>query len=301
MMFSTSESSLQEFQVSQRNLLIALLPVVLEHLKERRALTPQTLGILSDDYAAMDDAEVTHFLQDKLGHLQDYEQDLLLSPTYTPALTDRLRYMRVLQGNHLSSFQLHTLGQQVMSHQPTATVVTQGETDVQFAFPEVTVERFIKRLFLDKPIVREAFERLHGLAEQLPKSDYDRCLLQLRDPIWQSSADRSDLLSNQLLPQFLAADANAAEKLAIRLEAVTDFVRTYRPKSLEDLTRQLAALVESVKKDLDNIHNRGLFDDHLKVQYSDPEVRAHFDRQETRHQYHYWLTSAEDLLTVLTP
>jgi len=300
MMFSTSESSLQEFQVSQRNLLIALLPVVLEHLKERRALTPQTLGILSDEYGAMDDAAVTGFLHDKLGHLQDYEQDLLLSPTFTPATADRLRYMRVLQGNHLSSFQLHTLGQQVMSHQPTATVVTQGETDIQFPFPEVTVERFIKRLSLDKPIVREAFERLLGLVDQLTKSDYDRCLLQLRDPIWQSSADRSDLLANQLLPQFIAVDS-PSQKLAERLEAVTDFVRTYRPKSLEDLTRQLAALVESVKKDLDNIHNRGLFDDHLKVQYSDPEVRAHFDRQETRQQYHHWLTSAEDLLTVLAP
>jgi hypothetical protein len=299
MMVSTSESSLQEFQVSQRNLLIALLPVVLEHLREPRVLAPQTLGILSDEYASMDDDSVTAFLQDKLWHLQDYEQDLLLSPTFTPALPDRLRYMRVLQGNHLSSFQLHTLGQQVMSHQPKATVTTQGGSEIPFFFPEVTVERFIKRLFLDKPIVREAFERLHGLPEPLDKPVYDRCLLQLRDPIWQSSSGRGDLLSAQLLPVFIA-DTSAPEMIAERLEAVTDFVRTYRPKSIDDLTRQLAALVDSVKKDLDNIHNRGLFDDQLKVQYSDPEVRAHFNRQETRQQYDHWLSSAEDLLRVLS-
>ena len=65
-----------------------LLPMLAAELEKPRPLPPQVIKHLAGTYGVSRDG-VSEFLLTQLGTLEDYEIDLVLSPAFTPTLSDQ--------------------------------------------------------------------------------------------------------------------------------------------------------------------------------------------------------------------
>src|SRR5436305_15277405 len=64
-------------------------------LERPRELSPRVLNYISGNYDVENDG-VGAFLADQLPKLEDYEIDLILSPVFTPKLTDQAVFAEIL-------------------------------------------------------------------------------------------------------------------------------------------------------------------------------------------------------------
>ncbi|MFM7468723.1 MAG: hypothetical protein ACKO37_04410 [Vampirovibrionales bacterium] len=286
--------------ISAKNLLIALQPVVKQHLQSPRGLASQTQQQLADTYNCHDEAQEALFLQGKTvlkEPLLPYEWDILLSPSYTPSKEERLRYLLPMGLGHCSPFTLQQLIGYVTSQGIEGCLVRQDGSELRFPLPEPTIEGFITKLGLHKPLCPETGRLLLSHADWNTLTAYDQqgCLFALRQDIWQKTELRRNLLKETLLPIILQQPASTWNLL---LDTLTSHATSYRPKSLEDLLKQLHSVKASCEQDLEQVTARGFHHDEIKARYQDEEIIERLGQKNVQHQYQHWIHQTNQLLNV---
>jgi hypothetical protein len=249
------------FVEAPASLLNTLMAHITADLTAPRPINAQTLRCVCDEFAITEEG-FTEFVATTYPTLQDFELDVLFSPQLTPSLHDGERYMAIVGSQTLSGALLDQLIEQLANQALTMPVqLSHGQT-VALPLPEVLIERYVRRLGLDKALDAEFAAALE--ATTLPER-YPLLLTVARDPIFQKPFQQSALLA------LLKADPTAAEALVVYL---VDFMRTYRPDSFTGLHRQLLAYVDSCQKDQAAVTQHQFHHEELKASYEDSELQA---------------------------
>jgi hypothetical protein len=167
--------------------------------------------------------------------------------------------------------------------------LTPAGQNLPMALKEVTIERFVGRLYLERPIDPAVFAAVEA---SVPAADQPLTLVLVRKPGWQEGWRKA------LLKGFLSSTAKHHRFSQDKLIYLTDFLRTYRPGSFGDLNRQLASLIESCRTDLENVKGRSFHDAHLKEMYADAEAFDAAAQEEARQvtaTYNQMIAHAEAL------
>jgi hypothetical protein len=232
-------------------------------LSAPRAITQQVLQYLLAQHE-VEGALVLSWLRERLGSLESYEQDLLLSPLFTPDSQTRLEFEAVLGKGWLDGPEVETLERHLVGRGLRLTLLHEKEC-LEAPLPEVVIDRYLRLLHLDSELPLEA---LGALGE--PAAEIRACL---RDAAWHRPASRA------LLPGLIRAALSASSprgrpgapvcEFGTAVRFLTDFIRTYRPASHQECREFLGNLAEAYEIDLQH-HQSGLrsfFDEELKGSY----------------------------------
>jgi hypothetical protein len=266
-----------------------LIKKLAEDLSRERVITPQVQEYIINQYG-VNLEEFPSFFADRVPTLEDYELDLVFSPLFTPTLSDRAGYGVILGHEALGSDEVRGLIETLAQKPVYAHFLTGHRQNIPMALQEVTIERFVDRLYLDRPL-SEGLNALIG--EAVPMALQGELRMLARESVWQGSW-RQDLLA-AFLQLFHLQQSVSLEKVLF----LTDFVRTYRPGNLNDLQRQLDSMIQSCKQDLDNVQGRSFHDAHLKEMYADTEAfnaAAQAEAQAVSQNYQQMIVMAEALL-----
>lgn len=223
-------------------------------LSSSRILTPQVLQYLLAQHEVKG-SDVAAWLRERLEGLESYEQDLLLSPLFTPGFEDRIRFEDVLGERSIDGSEVEKLLERLAQRCLRLTLLHEGES-VESPLPLVLLERYVRLLHIDSELPGDAIAPFRPLSAEV------RC--QLRDRAWQRSGTRD------LLPTLLRAARSLGEDFSGYVRYLTDFVRTHRPLSREQCVAFLQNMARAYEEDLQS-HQRGVrpfFDEELKGSYA---------------------------------
>jgi hypothetical protein len=252
-----------------------------QDLSAPRVMLEQVVNYLHDRFEAPS-AELDIFFQEKFPKLEDYEVDLAFSPQCTPSWNNRLEYIPVLGAHHLLPEEVALVKQQLAdAHLTMRFKAPDSGFEVDAPVHEVFIERYVNLLKLDQKISAPVYEAILALA---PQEAHNEINLLAREEAWQSESRQQMLIA--FLMAFKARNSFSTQKTSY----LTNFMRTYRPSSLLDLERQFDSLIDSCKKDMENVSGRGFHDEYLKAlntgnpltKGSEHDVWDHY-RQMTEH------------------
>src|SRR5207249_4401512 len=143
-----------------------LLEALARELERPRELSPRVLNYIEGNYSVEHDA-VGAFLTEELPKLEDYEIDLILSPVFTPKLSDQAVFAELLGPAPVAREQWPELIEQLAAQPVMAQLLTQDGVAHSVKLREVTIERYVHRLRLEAKIPQSVF----GLLEKLPQAD----------------------------------------------------------------------------------------------------------------------------------
>ena len=120
-------------------------------LERPRELSPRVLNYIGGNYNVEHDAIGT-FLVEELPKLEDYELDLILSPVFTPKLSDQAAFASILGRERVGREEWPALIQQLIERPTHAQLVTLDGVGHPVTLREVTIERYVHRLRLEATI-----------------------------------------------------------------------------------------------------------------------------------------------------
>ena len=207
-----------------------LLQLLAAELEKPRPLTPQVIKHLAGTYGVSRDG-VAEFLLTQLGALEDYEIDLVLSPAFTPTLSDQAVIAEHLGQQSVPESEWPGLIQSLAVRPTRAALLGEEETPIVVPLREVTIERYVHRLRLQGTIPTPLFTLIRSLPLNQTTSGPDPTLAIARRAVWNTDSRR------QILSQFLSrADAKSRAADAVALLAL---VETYEPADREEILRRL--------------------------------------------------------------
>lgn len=224
-------------------------------LSAPQVLLSQVVSYINDHYE-LTGSDVARFFQETLPTLEDYEVDLAFSPQYTPTEENRLAYVPLLGGEHVAADTLQRLKQRLVDAGIQVAMSTpDGLVAVQVPLHEMFVARYVDRLGLDRALPARVYA---DICDYVPVEAQPEVNLLARADAWSKEARQDVLMA------FLRTFAGRSSFTLDKVRFLTQFVRTYRTESLCDVPRQLEALVESCRRDMDNVGGRGFHDEYLR-------------------------------------
>jgi len=174
--------------------------------------------------------DIGRFLAGELPKLEDYEVDLILSPVFTPTLSDQSVFATLLGRNSIPRDQWPALVQQLVARPTRAQLVTEDGRTHTVPLRDVTIERYVHRLRLDAAVP----EPLFNLVNHLPPAA-DRPMLKAiaRRAVWDSDP-RRDILMRYL--------STAIEAETYRLEDAIELLKlmeTYQPADAAEVVKRI--------------------------------------------------------------
>jgi hypothetical protein len=262
-----------------------IIELLKKDLSAPRVLLEQVSNYLNDRFEAPSE-RLEWFFQEKFPQLEDYEVDLAFSPQYTPAWSNRLEYAPVLGADSLSEAAIQDIKRQLLDAKLTTRFkALNSEAEVQAPVHEVFIDRYVNLLKLDQPVPSVLHAAILSLT---PETSHPEMILLAREDVWQSESRQQILVA--FLKVFQARHTFSTEKVSF----LTSFIRTYRPESLLDLDRQFDSLVDSCRKDMENVAGRGFHDEYLKALNAGNLLSKNSERGVWDH-YHQMIDHAQAL------
>lgn len=254
-------------------------------LRAPRILLEQVINYLHDRFETPS-AELERFFQERFPKLEDYEIDLAFSPQYTPALHDRLEYIPLLGGGHLSPSEVAQVKQELVDAKLTTRLKAPDSGDETTApVHEVFIDRYVNLLKLDQKLPEALYS---GILELVPENAHNEVNLLAREDAWHSPTRQQIFLA--FLHAFKARRSFSTQKISF----LTHFLKTYRPGSLLDLDRQFDSLIQSCQVDMENVAGRGFHDEYLKAMNAGNTLSKNSERDVWAH-YHQMIEHAQEL------
>ncbi|MBF0138287.1 MAG: hypothetical protein H7833_05085 [Magnetococcus sp. DMHC-1] len=214
------------------------------------------------------DQPLDGLVANRIDRLEPVDVELLLAGIFTPDRQDREPFEAVLPLAGLDGATLTSIVDMLTQEKLGCPIEFSGETTL-LVVPEIIIERYVRLLHVDRPIQPVVAERIRDL---FPASQHACALCCVRQPVWQGE-ERVALLLGFL--DMLQKDATGQiEKLLF----LSEFVESYRPLDLAQLTWQLIHLVESYQNtqlgpvfnpELENLQVNA-----LRSRYCGPQVKA---------------------------
>ena len=224
--------------------LVALLAVELER---PRPLSGQVIQHLSGTYGLERDA-LGPFLDVELATLEDYQVDLLLSPLFTPQLSDQAVFAGLLGAGSVPRESWAGLVQRLRARPTRAQLVTEDGSAHAVELREVVLERFVHRLRLGGTIPEPLFRLI---SQRLPAADQPLLMAVARRAIWEKAA-RCEILVRTLTAALEGGESGAGEEspLAHDVIELLKLTETYEPEDLADLVRRIPAWIQTLRHEV---------------------------------------------------
>jgi len=218
-----------------------LVETIAAELERPRELSARVLNYISGHYSVDEDA-IGSFLANELPKLEDYEIDLILSPVFTPKLSDQAIFADQLGTESISRDQWAGLVQQLVARPVRAQLVTVDGKHHSVNLREVTIERYVYRLRLDAKVP----EALFKLADEIPASA-DRPLVKavVRQVVWENAGTR------EILERFLTAAIHGEAYSLDDTLALLNLVEGRKPANLTDLVARIPGWQEALRRTID--------------------------------------------------
>jgi hypothetical protein len=168
-----------------------LLKKLAEDLSRERIISLQVRTYIADQYG-YDEDQLVRFFDEKVPTLEDYEVDLTFSPLFTPSLEDRAAYAAILGEQALSKAEVHHLSTQLAERNLYGHFITPKRENIPMILREVTIDRFVDRLYLEHPIDADVFKAIEATA---PKGEDTFMKVLGRDSVWQEPWRRDTLIA----------------------------------------------------------------------------------------------------------
>jgi hypothetical protein len=233
-----------------------LIETLASELERPRELSARVLNYIGGTYGIDHDA-IGAFLTDELSKLEDYEIDLILSPVFTPRLSDQAIFAELLGGSSLVREQWPGLVERLAARPTRARLVTPDARQHLVALREVIIERYVYRLRLDGAVHPSVFE----LLEKIPQAaDYPMLKSVARAAVWENTGCR------EILVRYLA-NAPGTENYSLQ-DAIEllNLVESRKPANLEELLTSIPRWQETMRQQL-NIASAGkpFFSEHVEA------------------------------------
>ena len=238
------------------NLLESLTAEVIKRLSLPRPLSPQVSNALADNYSTSE-AEYDAFFAEKLTALDDYEIDLVFSPQFTPKPADYDTVCAILGVHQLSLSESASILASVLTQLTTVPIVLASGATVSLPLHEVMLQRFLKLLFLTEAVPAV-------LAETLQSATFPATILARLTYCIRQSIYRLDKYA-QFFAQLLQHLSQKTEMTLEKTLFVHEFIQTYKPTSVEEMTRQLNALIASCESDMVTAVERSYHHEEIKM------------------------------------
>lgn len=237
-------------------LLESLTAEVIKRLSLPRPLSPQVSNALADNYT-VSESEYEVFFAEKLNTLDEYEIDLIFSPQFTPKPADYDAVCVVLGVNQLTSVDSANLLIAVLNVLSSVPMVLPSSATVNLPLHEVMVQRFLKLLFLTEsvPVV---------LAEVVQTESFTAAILARLTYCVRQSIYKLDKYA-QFFALLLKHFSQKTEMTLEKTLFVHEFIQTYKPTTLDEMTRQLNALIASCEADMVTAVERSYHREEIKM------------------------------------
>jgi len=217
----------------------SLIDTIAAELERPRAITSQVAKHLDGAYGIERDA-IGPFLEDRLPKLEDDEHDLILSPLFTPKLSDQAVFAELLAGHAIPKRDWPALVQELVNRPAVAHLVTsEGQTHA-VALREVSIERYVKRLRLDGTISADMMK----LIDRAPDAGRPMLKAVARRAIWESTARREMLV--RLLTQSIEGGNYSLQDVINLLKLAEDYQPADSSALLARIPRWIKLLEEEI-------------------------------------------------------
>lgn len=222
-----------------------LLTTLATELERPRQLPAQVINHLCGTYSLDRDA-IGSFLVQHLPGLEDYEIDLILSPLFTPSLTDQAVFAELLGRVSVPAEEWPGMVQQLVARPTLARLITEDEQTHSVPLHLVAIERYVHRLRLDGTIPEPLFQ----LLMHLPPPD-DRPLLKAvaRRAIWEHD-ERRDLLVRYLTSAVSAETYSLSDVVELHKLA-----EVYEPADVADLMARIPHWLQVLEQEINAASN----------------------------------------------
>jgi hypothetical protein len=219
----------------------ALVETLASELERPRELSARVLNYISGTYGTENEA-FGAFLVEKLPTLEEYEIDLILSPAFTPKLSDQVVFAEVLGSERFPRDQWPELVHQLVARPTLAHLITPDGRTHAVALQAVTIERYVYRLRLDGTISAPVVQLIEGIP-----ATADRPMLRAiaRRTAWENQA------VGEILVRYLT---NATRDGVYDLYDTVDLlslVEGRKPSSLDDVLERLPAWQKALREQIE--------------------------------------------------
>ncbi len=219
---------------------VSLVETLAAELERPRELSPRVVNYITGHYN-IDQEEIGEFLVDRLPALEDDEVDLVLSPVFTPKLTDQAIFADLLGRDSVPRAQWPALIQQLVARPTRAQLVTPDSLSHPVTLSEVTIERYVHRLRLDGTIS----ESLYRLFYRIPSTDFPVLKAIARRSVWEDDEVR------EILIRYLSSALQEGSYSLEEAVELLDLVEGRKPGSLPDLLARVPAWKKSLQQQVD--------------------------------------------------
>lgn len=218
-----------------------LIETLASELERPRELSPRVVNYIAGTYNVDQDA-VGDYLTRELPKLEDYEIDLILSPLFTPKLSDQAIFADVLGGSSVPREQWAGLVSRLVERPTRARLVTPDGAQHAVELREVTIERYVHRLRLEATVS----ESLVHLIDRIPsKEDRPMLMALARRAVWESAGPRRIL--ETYLEAVLAQGSYSPDETLELLSLAED----RKPSDLEALIAWIPRWAEALRQQID--------------------------------------------------
>ena len=217
-----------------------LVETLAAELERPRELSPRVLNYIGGNYDVEHDA-IGRFLVQELPKLEDYEIDLILSPVFTPKLSDQAVFAEILGRNRVRREEWPALIQQLVARPTCAELVTLDAVRHSVQLREVTIERYVHRLRLEATIP----ESLFGLLERLPAADQPMLKAIARRSVWENSHAAA------ILESYLIAAVKRGSYILADAQALLELMESRKPGSLNDLVEHIPVWLDALRHQIE--------------------------------------------------
>ena len=218
-----------------------IVEILITELERPRELSARVLNYIGGTYGIDHDA-VGAFLVEELPKLEDDDIDLILSPVFTPKLSDQVVVAESLGTKSIPRDKLQELVQQIAARRAVAQLVTPDGRAHSVPLREVTIERYVQRLRLEGSIS----ESVSGLIEQAG-SEADRPMLKAiaRRAIWEAAG------AQQILVHYLTVvQARGSYNLSGVLDLL-QLMESRKPVNIQDLRARIPGWREALRQQIE--------------------------------------------------
>ena len=218
-----------------------LIETIAADLERPRELSVRVMNYISGHYGIDDDA-IGAFLAREMPKLEDDEIDLILSPVFTPKLSDQAVFADLLGTECVPRDEWPALVQQLAARPTRARLVTADGLQHSVGLREVTIERYVYRLRLDATIS----ESLLNLLDRIPSRSGGPMLKAIaRQAIWDSESARD------IFVLYLTASVDRGSYTLDDTITLLHLVEARKPANLADLLARIPAWQETLRQQIE--------------------------------------------------
>jgi hypothetical protein len=233
-----------------------LLEKLASELEKPRELTPRVLNYIGGTYGVDHDA-IGSFLSNELSKLEEYEIDLILSPVFTPKLSDQAVFAEMLGPESVPSSEFGELIHKLTARPTVAQLVTPDNRAHPVTLHEVTIERYVRRLRLEGDISETVLNALNAVSTLDPPGQSQLLAIARRAALESEGA-------RQILERYLT---NAPTRGGYTLDDAIDLLNlmeTRKPTDLVDLFSRIGGWQEALRQQIDAGGGKPFFNEDIR-------------------------------------